>query len=149
MFSSSHIQANIFFMRLQCLQQGNRFVNDYMEEFQYLVACNDVMEDEDQLMGRYKGRLRPSLWKTMAYNPCYTLTEAIQRATTIEERHAIEIPRFRTLIPQNLLKTMVYQRNLDINLNKTLQVVLQINQLRWVDEPTCGIFSIWALVGLT
>ncbi|XXG44717.1 hypothetical protein AAC387_Pa01g4445 [Persea americana] len=88
------------FMRLQNLQQGNRSVDDYTEEFQYLVAHNDVMEDEDQLVERYKGGLRPSIWNVMAYHPCYTLTEAIQQASVIEESHAIEIPRSRTSIPQ-------------------------------------------------
>ncbi|XXG44747.1 hypothetical protein AAC387_Pa02g0016 [Persea americana] len=50
------------FMRLQNLQQENRSVDDYTKGFQHLLARNDVMEDEDQLVGRYKGRLLPSIW---------------------------------------------------------------------------------------
>lgn len=48
-------------MQLQSLQQGDRFVDVYMEEFQYLLARNDVMEDEDQMVGHYLSGLWPSL----------------------------------------------------------------------------------------
>ena len=65
-------------MRLQCLQQGDRFVDDYMEEFQYLLACNDVMEDEDQIVGRYLGGLWPAVRKAMSVHTGYTVTEAYQ-----------------------------------------------------------------------
>lgn len=87
-------------MRLQCLQQDDRSVDDNPEEFQYLLAHNDVMENEDQVVGHYLGGLQSSLQKAMPTHPCYTLTKAYQRTTAIEESHGIEIPRSKTSIPQ-------------------------------------------------
>ena len=66
-----------------------------------MLAHNDVMENEDQLVGHYLGGLQPSLRKAMPTYPCYTLTEAYQRTTAIEESHGIEIPWSKTSIPQS------------------------------------------------
>lgn len=71
------------------------------QQFQeYMLAHNDVTEDEDQLVGRCLGRLQRSLRKVMFVCPCYTLTEAILHTTAIKESHTIEIPQSWASMPQ-------------------------------------------------
>ena len=40
--------------QLQSLHQGDRCIDDYTEEFHHLVARNNVKEDEEQLVAKYK-----------------------------------------------------------------------------------------------
>lgn len=99
-----------------------------------MLAPNDVMEDEDHLVGRYLGRLRQSLRKVMFVRPCYTLTEAILHTTAIKESHTIEIPQSRASIPQTAKD--------EVRSKKYRQLLKEDNaigssnrpKLRWVDK---------------
>lgn len=74
----------LLFMRLHYLQQGDHSIDDYMEEFQCLLARNDAIEVEDQLVG-YLGGLQPSRRNVMSVHPRYIVVEFYQCAATIEE----------------------------------------------------------------
>ena len=117
----------------QCLQEGDHSISDCMEEFQYLLAHNDVMEDEDQLVGQYLGGLWSSLWKVMSVHPCWIVTEAYQRTAETKESQNIKIPQSKASISQSMIdkggSKSYGQRSKEDKL-----VVHQLNQIRWVNR---------------
>lgn len=62
------------FMRLQSLQQGDYSVDQYIE-FQYLLACNDAMGDNEQLVVR---QLNGSLEEALSFHLLYTKAKTLQ-----------------------------------------------------------------------
>ena len=59
-FLPSNFTQTIF-MQFNTLQQGNRSVVDYIEEFYKLMARCNIQETEDQLVARYVGGLKLSI----------------------------------------------------------------------------------------
>ena len=53
-------QQELFRQYKDC-KQGTRTVNEYMEEFDRLVNCNDLEETEDQRRSRFVHGLRVSI----------------------------------------------------------------------------------------
>ncbi|GLT54896.1 hypothetical protein SLA2020_280550 [Shorea laevis] len=76
------------FQRLHTLRQGVRSIDDYTEEFYQLVARNDLSETEEQLVARYLGGLRQSLQDVLSLHSLWTVSEAYQRALTVEKQQA-------------------------------------------------------------
>ena len=60
-----HNYSRQTYQRLRNLRQGSRTVDDYTAEFHQLVAWNDVVEIEEQLVSCYIGSLRSQFRDTL------------------------------------------------------------------------------------
>ena len=76
-------QQELFRQYKDC-KQGTRTVNEYMEEFDRLVNCNDLEETEDQRISRFVHGLRVSIWDQVSLQTLYTLNEAVTLSKKIE-----------------------------------------------------------------
>ena len=76
------------FQRLHTQRQGARSIDDYTEEFHQLVARNDLSETEEQLVALYLGGLRQSLQDVLSLHSIWTVSEAYQRALTVEKQQS-------------------------------------------------------------
>ncbi|KAJ0975499.1 hypothetical protein J5N97_017464 [Dioscorea zingiberensis] len=74
------------FQRLHTLRQGTRSVDEYTEDFYQLIARNDLSETEEQLVARYLGGLRQPLQDVLSLHSLWTVSEAYQRALTVEKQ---------------------------------------------------------------
>ncbi|KAJ0977838.1 hypothetical protein J5N97_013312 [Dioscorea zingiberensis] len=75
-----------FFQRLYTLRQGARSVDEYTEDFYQLIARNDLSETEEQLVARYLGGLRQPIQDVLSLHSLWTVSEAYQRALTVERQ---------------------------------------------------------------
>ncbi|KAG7559336.1 Retrotransposon gag domain [Arabidopsis thaliana x Arabidopsis arenosa] len=77
--------SRTIYTRLQNLRQGSRSIDDYAAELFALLARNDLLETEEQLVSRFIGGLRQQVQNTLLqYNPL-SVSEAHQRALLVEQ----------------------------------------------------------------
>ena len=77
--------THTLFQLLHTLRQGARSVDDYTEEFHQLVARNDLSEIEEQLVALNLGGLRQSLQDVLSLHSIWMVSEAYQRALTVQK----------------------------------------------------------------
>lgn len=65
-----------------------RSVDEYTEEFHQLVARNDLMETEEQLVARYISGLRLNIRDELEQRTIWTVSEAYQRALGVKRKQA-------------------------------------------------------------
>ncbi|KAH7841139.1 hypothetical protein Vadar_026084 [Vaccinium darrowii] len=74
------------YQRLQNLRQNSRSVDDYTTEFHQLVARNDLVETEEQLVARYVGGLREQFQFTLNMFELFSVSDAYQKALQLEKQ---------------------------------------------------------------
>ncbi|KAJ0981854.1 hypothetical protein J5N97_010109 [Dioscorea zingiberensis] len=80
------------FQRLHTLRQGARSIDEYTEDFYQLIARNDLSETEEQLVARYLGGLLQSIQDVFSLHSLWTVSEAYQRALTVERQQNRQPP---------------------------------------------------------
>lgn len=81
-----HNYSRLMFQRLQNLRQNMRSVDDYTTEFHQLVARNNLVEADEQLVARYVGGLREQFQFTLNTFDLYSVSDAHQRALQLEKQ---------------------------------------------------------------
>ncbi|KAH9679211.1 hypothetical protein KPL71_026032 [Citrus sinensis] len=81
-----HNYAKLLYQQLHNLRQGNRSVDDYITEFHWLVACNDLTETEEQQVSRYIEGLRSQFQDQLNLLNPYSVSEAHQQAVQLEKQ---------------------------------------------------------------
>ncbi|XP_020691127.1 uncharacterized protein LOC110105819 [Dendrobium catenatum] len=84
---------HILYMKYQHCLQGNRSVNEYIEEFHRLSARNNLNETMNQLVARYIGGLKYSIQEKLELNSIWSLSQAINFALKVEMQQ-LRAPRF-------------------------------------------------------
>ncbi|KAG6503395.1 hypothetical protein ZIOFF_035708 [Zingiber officinale] len=78
--------AQTIFMQFNTLQQGNKSVTDYTEEFYRLMARIDNQESEDQLVARYVNGLKATIKDEVEMQQLWKLNDAYQLALKVESK---------------------------------------------------------------
>lgn len=78
--------AQGIFMQFNTLQQGNKSVVDYTEDFYKLMARCDNQESEDQLIARYINGLKPPIRDEVELQQVWKLNDAYQLALKVEAK---------------------------------------------------------------
>uniref|UniRef100_A0A0D3E6J2 CCHC-type domain-containing protein n=1 Tax=Brassica oleracea var. oleracea TaxID=109376 RepID=A0A0D3E6J2_BRAOL len=81
-----HNYERTMYTRLQNLRQGSRTVDEYAEEFALLLTRNEINDSQIQLVSRFIGGLRSQLQTAMAQFDPSTISEAQQRAASLEQQ---------------------------------------------------------------
>ena len=76
----------LLFQKFHNIQQGNRQVDDYANEFYQLLTRVDVQDSEDQLVARFIAGLRPQLQNMLHQFDPTSVAEARQRAVLVEQQ---------------------------------------------------------------
>ena len=81
-----HNYERAMYTRLQNLRQGSCTVVEYAEEFALLLTRNEINDSQIQLVSRFIGGLRSQLQTAMAQFDPSTISEAQQRAASLEQQ---------------------------------------------------------------
>lgn len=78
--------AQSIFIKFNTLQQGNKSVTDYTEEFYKLMARSSSQESEDQLVARYVNGLKTTIRDEVEMRQLWRLNDAYQLASKVESK---------------------------------------------------------------
>ena len=76
----------ILFQQYQALQQGQRSVREYTNEFYKMWTRVQLTEIEVRVIHRYLMGLRPNVRNLVELQPCWTLSGVVQLAMKVENQ---------------------------------------------------------------
>jgi len=85
-FLPNHYYRDLY-MKLQCLNQGSRSVDEYFREMENVMICDNVIEDREATMARFLNGLNRDIANVVKLQHCVELEDMVHRHRVLPLLH--------------------------------------------------------------